>query len=262
MPRETEAGATVEEGRPAPGKRRRRALFSRLRNYFLAGLAVTAPVGITLLLVYWVITWIDNQVVPLIPEIYNPQLYLEREYNVHIPGIGLVVVLVGLTLIGFLAAGLVGRAVVKLSEHLLNRTPVVRSIYGAIKQLFDTVLESSSRSFRDVVLVEYPRRGMWALGFITSSTIGEVQNITADEVLNVFLPTTPNPTSGFLLFVPRGDLVFLQMSVEDGIKMVVSGGIVTPPDRRPKELQTIKLIPPTAETAETRRAAVSPRAGS
>lgn len=215
----------------------RRPSFGRLRNYFLTGLIVTAPLGITLWILFGVIELIDNSVVPLLPPAYNPQTYIEKYLGIgaHIPGIGLVVVLAGLTAIGLLTANFVGRMVVRTGENILGRMPVVRSIYGALKQIFQTVLENSSRSFREVVLVEYPRRGIWAIGFITSATEGEVQTTIADEVVNVFLPTTPNPTSGFLLFVPRRHLVVLDMTVEEGIKMVVSAGIVTPPDTRPEE---------------------------
>jgi uncharacterized membrane protein len=119
---------------------------------------------------------------------------------------------------------------------MLARMPVVRSIYGATKQIFETVLAHKSTAFRQVCLVEYPRRGLWTLGFITGTTVGEVQDRTSDEVVNVFLPTTPNPTSGFLLFVPRRDIVLLEMSIEDGIKMVISGGIVTPPEPRARRV--------------------------
>lgn len=221
---------------------RKRRWIAKLRTYFLTGLVVTAPIGITFTLAFWVIEWIDGKVVPLIPAAYNPQTYLEQLLNVHVPGIGLIVVFVGLTLIGFLAAGLVGRFIVRFGEQLLNRMPVIRSVYGALKQIFETILESSSKSFREVVLVEYPRRGIWAVAFITGETEGEVQNMTADQMVNIFLPTTPNPTSGFLLFVPRQDLVSLSMSVEEGIKMVVSGGIVTPPDNRPAAERAVSVV--------------------
>jgi uncharacterized membrane protein len=119
---------------------------------------------------------------------------------------------------------------------------VVRSVYSATKQIVETVLAHQSDAFRQAVLFEYPRRGSWAIGFVTGRTIGEVQNMTEDEVVNVFLPTTPNPTSGYLLFLPRRELVELSMSVEDAIKMIISGGIVTPPDLRPVEQQEIKLV--------------------
>ncbi len=224
--------------------RRRRGLLARLRTYFLTGLIVTAPVAITFWILVGFIEFVDGKVVPLIPPAYNPNTYIRDVFGLglDIPGIGLVVVFLGLTLIGFFAAGLLGRMVVRTGEQLVNRMPVVRSVYGALKQIFQTVLESSSRSFREVVLVEYPRRGIWAIAFITSTTEGEVQSTIADPVVNIFLPTTPNPTSGFLLFVPRSDLVVLDMTVEEGIKMVVSAGIVTPPDRRSEEAKAIPLV--------------------
>ena len=211
---------------------RNRSYLSRVRNYFLTGIIVTAPIAITFAVAMWVINWIDSKVVPLIPSSYNPQEILQQQTGLHIPGIGLLVVFVGLTLIGFLAAGLLGRFVVRVGENLLNRMPIIRSVYGALKQIFETVLRSSSRSFREVALIEYPRRGIWAIGFITTKTTGEVKSEIKEEVVNVFLPTTPNPTSGFLLFVPRKDLIVLDMSVEEAIKMIVSAGIVTPPSRK------------------------------
>ncbi len=224
------------------GGRTRRPFAARIRNYFLTGLVVTAPIGITFALAMWVINWIDATVVPLIPDRYNPQVFLLEYLGVHIPGFGLVAVFIGLTLIGFIAAVLGGRVLVRTGEKILNRMPVIRSVYGALKQIFETILESKSRSFREVVLVEYPRRGIWVIGFITGSTQGEVQNTIADDVVNIFVPTTPNPTSGFLLFVPRQDMVVLDMTIEEGIKMVVSGGIVTPPDRRDAERQAVPLV--------------------
>ena len=150
--------------------------------------------------------------------------------------------MVFITFTGALTRLLMGRWIVRGGEHLLSRMPVVRSIYGATKKIVETVLAHQSDAFRQAVLFEYPRRGCWAIGFVTGKTIGEVQNVTEDEVVNVFLPTTPNPTSGYLLFLPRRELVDLSMSVEDAIKMIISGGIVTPPDTRPNEQQQINLI--------------------
>jgi uncharacterized membrane protein len=135
-----------------------------------------------------------------------------------------------------------GRLWVRTVERVLSRMPVIRSVYGAIKQIFETVLSNHSEAFREVVLFEYPRRGAWAMGFITGKTEGEIQDSTADEVVNVFLPTTPNPTSGYLLFLPKRELVLLSMTVEEGIKMIVSGGIVTPPDRRPEHEKGIVKV--------------------
>ena len=133
-----------------------------------------------------------------------------------------------MTLIGALTAGFLGRWVIHTGERVLNRMPVIRSIYSAVKQIFETVLAQQSNAFREAVLVEYPRRGIWAIGFITGTTKGEVQNLTEETTVNIFLPTTPNPTSGFLLFIPREDVIPLDMSVEEAVKMVISGGIVTP----------------------------------
>lgn len=203
-------------------------LRRHLRGYFLAGILVTAPIGITFYMAWLIIEWIDSKVTVLLPPLYNPETYLPF----GIPGLGLLIVCIFLILIGALTAGMLGRFWVRTSENILGRMPVVRGVYGAIKQIFETVLSQQSNSFREVVLLEYPRRGSWAMGFITGKTEGEIQSSTEDEVVNVFLPTTPNPTSGYLLFLPRRELITLSMTVEEGIKMVISGGIVTPPDRR------------------------------
>ena len=235
---------------PKPGKatRRRRGRRMRLRimrhirAYFFAGVLVTAPIAITFYLAWLIIDWIDGKITPWIPAAYNPETYLPF----GIPGLGLIVAFVLLTLIGAMAAGAIGRIWIRTSERMLARMPVIRSVYSATKQIFETVLRQQSNAFRQVVLFEYPRRGSWAIGFITGKTLGEVQNVTSDEVVNVFLPTTPNPTSGYLLFIPRKELVVLSMTVEEGIKMVVSGGIVTPEDHRGPEEKKIKKIAPAA----------------
>jgi len=223
---------------PQRDRKHRAGLWGRLRGYFLAGLLVVAPVGITFWLCWIVLKFIDTRVTPLIPHTYNPNTYLPFD----IPGLGLVIFLVVLTIIGALTRLLLGRWIVHGGEHLLSRMPVVRSVYSATKQIVETVLAHQSDAFRQAVLFEYPRRGSWAIGFVTGRTSGEVQNVTEDEVVNVFLPTTPNPTSGYLLFLPRRELVALSMSVEDAIKMIISGGIVTPPDKRPVAQQEIKLV--------------------
>ena len=217
----------------------RRSMAARMRNYFLTGIIVTAPISITLYVSWQFIAFIDRQVTPMIPPIYNPETYLPF----GLPGLGLVVMVVVLMIIGALAAGFVGRWFMRISEHLLARMPVVRTIYSALKQVFETVFAEKSKAFREVVLIEYPRRGIWVIGFATGTTKGEVQNIIEDEVVNIFLPTTPNPTSGFLLFLPRKDVIFLAMTVEEGVKMVISGGVVTPPDSRSEALTAHPLIP-------------------
>jgi uncharacterized membrane protein len=204
------------------------SLGARLRTYFFAGILITAPVSLTIYLAWLFIRFVDEQVFSVIPQEYNPETYLPFS----IPGIGLLLALVFLTLIGALTAGIIGRALNHLFEGILNRLPVIRSLYGAIKQIMETVLANKSSAFRECVLIEYPRKGVWTLGFITGTTKGEVQEktagATAEEVINVFVPTTPNPTSGFLLFVPAQDIIRLKMPIEDGLKLVVSGGIVTP----------------------------------
>lgn len=220
------------------GNTTHRRVRHSLRAYFLAGVLVTAPIGITFYLAWLIIDWIDGKVTPMIPAAYNPETYLPFS----IPGLGLVVVIIVLTVIGAFTAGMIGRFWLRTAERIMARMPVIRSVYGAMKQIFETILQNQSNAFRQVVLFEYPRRGSWALGFITGITEGEVQELTQDEVINVFLPTTPNPTSGYLLFIPRKDLVVLSMTVEEGIKMVVSGGIVTPEDRRDEEQKAVKKV--------------------
>ena len=201
-----------------------KSILSKIRGYFLTGIIVTAPVGLTFYVSFLFIGFIDSKVRNLIPVKYHYDNILPFE----IPGIGLLIVFIMLTFIGFLTAGIIGRYIIKLGERIIARLPIIRSVYGALKQIFESVLKTSSKSFREVVLIEYPRKGIWAIGFITGDTKGEVQEISKNTLVNVFLPTTPNPTSGFLLFVPRKDLKVLNMNVEEGIKMVISGGIVTP----------------------------------
>ncbi len=213
-------------------------VFARLRTYLLAGVLVTAPISITIYIAWIFIDYVDGKITPMIPVKYNPETYLP--FSIH--GLGLLIVILALILIGALTGGLLGRWVLRSSEHILARMPVVRGIYATVKQVFETVLSHQSDAFRQVVMIEYPRRGIWALGFLTGATLGEVQNLTTEEVLNIFLPTTPNPTSGFLLFVPKAEVLLLDMTVEEGIKMVMSGGIVTPPDRRPLEVQNVPQV--------------------
>ena len=212
-------------------------LARRLRNYFLTGIVVIGPIGLTIWLTLQIVGFIDNTVRALVPARY------ENLLSSGIPGLGVVISVVGLMLVGFITANFLGRTIIGYGEQLVDRMPIVRSLYGALKQIFETVLAQSSSSFREVVLVEYPRKGLWAMAFVTGETKGEVQSLTDDDVVNIFLPTTPNPTSGFLLFVPRRDLVSLQMTVEEGIKLVISGGLVTPPEPGSAEAEEGKKKP-------------------
>ena len=212
---------------------KKRTAMGRIRGWFLAGLLVTAPVFLTFYITWIIIGFVDSQVVALLPEQLRNMISATVPGFGQIPGYGLVIGGVMITLVGALTAGFIGRYLIGIGESLLNRMPIVRSIYGASKQVLETVMASQSDAFRDVVLVEYPRRGLWVIGFVTGNTKGEAKEKTTADSVNVFVPTTPNPTSGFLLFCPREDLVFMEMSVEDALKLVVSGGIVTPPS--PKE---------------------------
>ena len=198
--------------------------LARIRGWFFTGLLVTAPVLLTVYITWAAIQLIDSQVSKLLPG-------FETTILGNVPGVGLIIGAMLITLIGAVAAGFLGRYIIKLGEALLNRMPVVRSIYGATKQILETVISTQSDAFREVILVEYPRKGLWVIGFVTGNTKGEVAECISDSMVNVFVPTTPNPTSGFLLFCPRKDVIFLKMTVEEAVKLVVSAGIVTPPNR-------------------------------
>lgn len=221
---------TVSQTRPPRPKFARklmiwRTLFNaRIRNYLLTGILVTAPISITVWISWQILQFFEATARHLVPAAWYP--------DIAIPGLGLLVVFLCLILIGALTAGLMGRMFLRASERILNGMPVVRSLYGAIKQILETVLAQRATAFRKVVLVEYPRHGIWAVGFVSGSTQGEVKRELDRGTVNVFLPTTPNPTSGFLLFVPESDVIELSMSIEEGIKLVVSGGIVSPNDPR------------------------------
>ncbi len=219
-----EAPEVVAESPVLIALRQRPGVFTRLRNYFLTGIIVTAPIALTIYLTWQFVDWVDRQAIPLLPAKYNPETYLPFS----LPGLGLVIMVVILTFVGFLTANIFGRTLLKAGERLVNRMPVVRTIYGALKQILETVLSQSSESFRQAVLVEYPRRGIWTVAFVTGETEGEVAQRLDEEMINIYVPTTPNPTSGFLLMVPRRDLIFLDMPVEDAAKYIISIGVITP----------------------------------
>lgn len=218
---------------PAPedgGAEPKRPLFRRwrphlkIRTYFLTGLVVAAPIAITIYLTVAFVSFVDGQVARLIPD---GQPWSQILFT--IPGLGVFVVFIALVLLGAFTANVAGRWLINTGERIVGRMPVVRNIYNGLKQIFETVLAQSDQSFKQVALIEYPRKGLWALSFVTGPTKGEIQARNPDELLSVFLPTTPNPTSGFLLFVPRKDVVILDMTVEEGAKLVISGGLVAPP---------------------------------
>ena len=204
--------------------------FATLRNYFFAGILVTAPIAITLYATWGFLKFLDHKITPLIPKIINPNSYLPLD----VPGLGLVIAIIFFIIVGWFTRNFFGRLIVRTSEKVMRRVPVINSIYGAIKQIFETVMASQSDAFKEVVMFEYPRKGTWVLGFVTGQTKGEVKAMIKDDTVNVFVPTTPNPTSGFLLFLPKKDVTYMDMTVEEGIKMIVSGGILTPEEREDK----------------------------
>ncbi|MCO5084250.1 MAG: DUF502 domain-containing protein [Rhizobiaceae bacterium] len=201
--------------------------MTRLRNYFLTGIIVTAPLAITAYLAWTVIGWVDAWMKPYIPARYNPDTYLDFP----VPGVGLIFALLMITFIGFVTANFVGRAIVGFGERLLNRMPLVRNVYNGLKQMFETVLANRSELFNKVALFEYPRKGSWSIVFIAKQQDTEINRALSKQhsrTVAVFRPITPNVTTGYLLFVDERDLIPLDMSVEDAAKMLISAGLVGP----------------------------------
>jgi|TARA_B100000212_G_scaffold255566_1_gene195981 uncharacterized membrane protein len=209
-------------------------LFQRLRSNFLTGLVLITPIILTIYLLWGVINFIDDKVVPWLPNKYNPSTYLGKD----IPGLGVMTFLVFTTIVGMVTKGFFGRQLIKYWQSLVDRTPVFRSIYNALKQIAETVFTKSDQTFKSACLVEYPRRGIWVVAFVSTITRGEIkEKINKDEILTVFVPTTPNPTSGFLLFIPKKDVIILKMSVENAAKLVISAGLVVPDYNEKNEIK-------------------------
>ena len=205
---------------------------TRLRRYFLTGLVIAAPLAITASVTWWFINLIDGLVKPLIPNAYLPDSYLPFP----IPGLGIVIGLIGLTLLGFLTANLVGRTLIDAGEAILNRMPVVRSLYKGVKQVFETIFSQSGTSFRKVGMVQFPQPGMWSIVFIAQEAAPEIaaKLPEGEDQIGVFLPCTPNPTTGFFFYLPRREVVELTISVEDGAKLIMSAGLIQPGEAAPK----------------------------
>lgn len=235
-------GTAPQDQNPAPQRRPRWRPHLKLRTYFFTGLVVAAPIAITIYLTVAFVSFVDAQVARLLPEALQPWAQLPFT----IPGLGVLLVVIALVMLGAFTANVAGRWLIGLGERLVGRMPVVRNIYNALKQIFETVLAQSDQSFKQVALIEYPRPGVWALAFVTGPTRGEIQARSNEELLSVFLPTTPNPTSGFLLFIPRRDVVILDMTVEEGAKLIISGGLVAPPYQHGKGAAAPPLRPVTA----------------
>jgi uncharacterized membrane protein len=223
--------AEPSEPPPAPVKagRLQHGIVSRLRNYFLTGLILVAPAYITIALTWWFINWVDDLVRPFIPIAYRPETYLP----VTIPGTGLIIALVTLTLFGFLTANFVGRKLVEIGENILTRMPVVRPIYNSLKQIFQTLFGKGGSSFRRVGLVEFPSPGMWSLVFLSNPASPEIATRLPDtEHIAAFMPCTPNPTTGFFFYVARRDIIDLDITVEAAMTLLMSAGMVQPGDQQ------------------------------
>ncbi len=201
-------------------------LGSKIRAYLFTGILVTAPVAITFYMAYKFIFWVDRLVGQMMPP--KLQAYLNDILPFTIPGLGLMILFVALIVVGMFAAGFMGKFFMRLGEWIVYKLPLISSIYSLLKQVFETFLSTKTQAFNKVVLLEYPRKGLWILGLVSSETKGEVKRLLKEEMLNVFIPTTPNPTSGFLIFVPKTDTIELDMTVEEGIKFIISGGLVEP----------------------------------
>ncbi len=226
--------------KPKPRPKGRLRIVAIMRNNFLAGLVVVVPIAITIWLIWTFVGWIDSWVLPFVPDAYQPEQLAKRflgpDAHINVRGTGVVLFLIFTMLVGWITKGLIGRSFLAWGERLVDRMPIVRSLYNGIKQIAETVFSQSGETkFDTACLVEYPRKGIWAIAFISTRAKGEIDAaITVEkDIMSVFLPTTPNPTSGFLLFVPKSDVIMLEMSVEDAAKLVISAGLVYPNAKDP-----------------------------
>ena len=194
-----------------------------IKGYFITGLLVTLPISVTVYIIWFIIKAMDS-IFKFIPTKYLPEAYID----ITIPGMGLVLMVILVLIVGLFTRNFFGRKVFGYWENVVERIPLVRIIYVGVKQLLEALFYSNNESFKKAALVEYPRRGIYVIGFITGGSKGEVQDKTSNNMINVFIPTTPNPTSGFYILVPENDLTILDMSVEDAFKLIISGGIISP----------------------------------
>ncbi len=207
-------------------------LFSKLRAYFLAGVLVTAPIAITAAVAWWFIGMVDDKILPLIPAHLNPVNYIRDNFGFEygLPGLGLIILIIAMILIGALTAGLLGRWMVNMGEAILQRMPFIRSLYNGSKQILETVLKQQSDAFSQAILVRWPHDGLWTIAFVTANTSGEAARKLGGNYINIYVPTTPNPTGGYMVFAHRDDIKPLDMPVDEAIKMIIAMGIVTPDD--------------------------------
>jgi uncharacterized membrane protein len=225
--------------------RRKSGLLGGLRRSFLTGLVVVLPIVLTIYFIWTVIGWIDGWVLPFVPTSYHPnellQHYFGEDWKYNVRGLGVIVFLLFTILVGWIAKGLIGRSVLRWGEGLVDRTPVVRSIYSGIKQIAETIFTQSNSNFDRACVVEFPRVGLWSIGFVAMAAKGELATKLphGDDMITVFLPTTPNPTSGFLVYVRTAEVIILDMSIEDAAKLIISAGLVYPNAKDPT------VLPPT-----------------
>lgn len=226
---------TNAQDRPATAAKMIRAPFRRrLRAYFLTGIVVAAPLAITAYITLWFVNFIGRRMAPLI------EPFVPSSFAFVIPIAGLIAMACALTLLGALATNLAGRSIVHYGERLVARVPVVRTIYKALKNIIETLIHQSRGAFTKVGLIEYPRPGIWSVVFIAANVKGEIpERVNVEEMISVFLPTIPNPTTGFLIFVPRRELIILDMTVEEGAKLLLSVGLVTPASKAPAPQTTL-----------------------
>src|SRR5882724_2649872 len=236
-----DSGTTARAPEPA-----HHGIGSRIRTYFLTGLVVAGPVAITIWLIWTLVTWVDDLVRPFIPIAYRPETYLP----IKVPGFGLIIAFLALTVLGFLTANLVGRTMVEIGETILERVPIVRPLYRGLKQVFETLFSKSASSFRTVGLVEFPAPGMWSLVFLSTPPGADitVHLPSEDEYVSAFMPCTPNPTTGFFFYVLRREVVEIDISVEDAAKLLMSAGMIQP-GGGPEQQKKLAAMDETARTS-------------
>src|SRR4051794_3577227 len=224
-------------------------LRSRIRKYFLTGLVVAGPVAITIWLIWSFVTWVDDLVRPFIPVAFRPETYLP----IKIPGFGLIIAFVALTVLGFLTANLVGRTLVEAGETILERMPVVRPLYRGLKQVFETLFAKTGSTFRTVGLIEFPSPGMWSLVFLSTPPGSDITDrLPPEEHVSVFMPCTPNPTTGFFFYVPRRGVIELEIPVEAAAKLIMTAGMIQPGGNGDQQ-KTLAALAENARTAMTAR---------
>jgi uncharacterized membrane protein len=240
----------IPDAMPAPQPHH--SVASRIRTYFLTGLIVAGPIAITVWLIWSFVTWVDDLVRPFIPIAYRPETYLP----VKIPGFGLIIAFLALTVLGFLTANLVGRTLFEIGETVLERVPIVRPIYRGLKQVFETLFSKSGSTFRTVGLVEFPAPGMWSLVFLSTPPGADITTLlpSAEEYVSAFMPCTPNPTTGFFFYVLRRDIIELDISVEDSAKLLMSAGMIQP-GGGPEQQKRLAALAESARVARTTRTA-------